>query len=253
MIGFDLRSGVATVTLDRAPVNALDQAMVERLSASVAEVEATPDVKVVVVRSARHVFCAGADITMLAGFLAEPDGARLLTQYAARLQSVLARLAALPVATIAEVNGAATGGGLELALACDVRLAATSARLGLTEANIGLVPGAGGTQRLAAVAGRSRALLTLLGGELMPVSAALAAGVVDEVHELEELEARTNTLAATIAGRSRDVVVELKRCVQDAGTARGFHTELEATERLASLDGTQALMKKFLNRDKAGR
>lgn len=251
MIEFVSRAGVATITLDRPPVNALDEAMVEALSAAVTTIETSSEVKVVVVRSARNVFCAGADIVMLASFLDEADGARRLTQYAARLQSVLARLAALPVAVIAEVNGAATGGGLELALACDVRFASTTARLGLTEANIGLVPGGGGTQRLTAVAGRSRALLCLLSGELVPAADARAMGVVDELVDPANLSDRVDSLAHAIAGRTREVVVELKRCVANAGTSHGFHTELEATERLASLDGTQALMRKFLDRGRA--
>lgn len=253
MIELDLRAGIATVTLDRAPVNALDAAMVDRLASVVAELERLRHVKVAVFRSARRVFCAGADITTLSEFLAEPDGPARLAAYAGRLQSVLARLAALPIFTIAEVNGAATGGGLELALACDVRLAADTARVGLTEANIGLVPGAGGTQRLTAVAGRSRALLTLLSGQLLSAADALRAGVVDEVHGPDELIARTSELTEIVARHSREVVVELKRCVLGAGTSRGFHIELDATERLAALPGTQELMKKFLNRDKAVR
>jgi len=245
MIRLDTSTGIARITLDRPPVNALDEAMVDRLDDIVAGLESEHRLTAVLVRSDHDVFCAGADIRMLAGFLESGDGPRRLTAYAAHLQSVLARIAALPIVTIAEVGGAATGGGLELALACDIRIASDRARVGLTEANIGLVPGAGGTQRLASVAGRSRALLTLLTGELLDASRALDIGVFDEVVAPDELADRVEGLTNTIAGRSRDVVVELKRCVAGSGSASGFHIELHATERLASLPETRQLMDQF--------
>jgi enoyl-CoA hydratase len=248
MIRLDVAEGIGWITLDRPPVNALDEAMVAQLDRIVSEIEAEHSVRAVVVRSDGTVFCAGADIRMLASFLESGDGPGRLTAYAAHLQRVLARIAALPIATIAEVGGAATGGGLELALACDIRIASDRARAGLTEANIGLVPGAGGTQRLASVAGRSRALLTLLGGELLDARRALDVGVFDEVVTSDELTGRVADLASTIAGRSREVVVEVKRCVTGASDGSGFHAELHATERLASLPETRELMDRFFTR-----
>jgi len=248
MIRLDVAEGIARITLDRPPVNALDERMVEGLSRIVSEIEAERSVRAVVVRSDLPVFCAGADIRMLASFLESSDGPSRLTAYAAHLQRVLARIAALPIATIAEVGGAATGGGLELALACDIRIASDRARAGLPEATIGLVPGAGGTQRLASVVGRSRALLTLLGGELLDARRALEIGVLDEVLAPDELTARVADIAATIAGRGRELVIEIKRCVAGAADGSGFHAELHATERLASLPETRELMDQFFSR-----
>jgi enoyl-CoA hydratase len=248
MIDMMVRGGKAVVTFDRPPVNALDLDMVARLAAIVTDLENETTVKVVVLRSARKVFCAGADIRMMAGFLAEDDGPEWLTAYAVRLQSVLGRLHALPVVTMAEVNGAATGGGLELALACNIQLAAESAKLGLTEANIGLVPGAGGTQRLTSAVGRPQALLTLLSGELLTAPRAYAMGVVTELWPDDQLRDRVDTLADLFAGRERNLIVEVKACVAAAGTPTGFQREIFATERLASITSTRDQMNQFLNR-----
>ena len=161
--------GVATLLLDRPEKrNALDRAMLDSLGAAVARVAARDDVRVVVVRGAGGTFCAGADIADWVG-TPGPVAAEL-----SRLgRDVFAALAALPVPSLAVLEGSAIGGGLELALACDLRVAADDAVLGLPETRLGNLPSWGGLARLTALAGLGVTRQLLLGGEL--VSGARAA------------------------------------------------------------------------------
>lgn len=161
--------GVATLLLDRpAKRNALDRAMLESLGAAVGQLAARDDVRVVVVRGAGGTFCAGADIADWVG-IPGPVAAEL----SGLGRDVFAALAALPVPSLAVIEGSAIGGGLELALACDLRVAAADAVLGLPETRLGNLPSWGGVPRLTAVAGLGVARQLLLGGEM--VSGARAA------------------------------------------------------------------------------
>jgi enoyl-CoA hydratase/carnithine racemase len=164
--------GVALVRLDRPKANALSNDVLGQIFDAASELhQDLPGA--VVVWGGRRIFAAGAEITELEGAGADTVGASFAR--------ALGALASLPRATIAAVNGYALGGGLELALACDFRLCAHDAKLGLPEVLLGLVPGGGGTQRLPRLIGPSRAKEMILTGRQVPADEALAIGLVNRV------------------------------------------------------------------------
>ena len=172
------RGGIALVTLDRPErMNALSRALVARLGELGREVAAQRDVRLVIITGAGDkAFCAGADLKERAG-MTEDEVRALLLAY----ESELGWLETIPVPTIAAINGAALGGGLELALLCDLRVAAQHAVLGLPETSLGVIPGAGGTQRLPRLLGEARAKELILRAARLSASEALILGLVNQI------------------------------------------------------------------------
>jgi len=172
------RGGIALVTLDRpARMNALSVALVGRLGEIGRELATQADVRLVIVTGAGDkAFCAGADLKERAGMSQEQVRALLLAY-----ESELGWLETIGVPTIAAINGAALGGGLELALLCDLRLAAHHAVLGLPETSLGVIPGAGGTQRLPRLLGEARAKELILRAVRLSAPEALILGLVNQV------------------------------------------------------------------------
>jgi len=168
--------GIATIRLDRPPMNALNVAVQEGLRAAAQEVTADPAVRAVIVYGGEKVFAAGADIKEMAGMSYVDMVAR-----APALTSAFDAIARIPKPVVAAVTGYALGGGCELALACDWRVATPDAKLGQPEINLGLIPGAGGTQRLARLVGPARAKDLIFSGRLVPADEALRIGLVDAV------------------------------------------------------------------------
>ena len=164
--------GVALLTLDNPPVNGLSFAMRAELGDCVMEALADEDVAAIVVAGAGRMFCGGADIRE---FDAPPPPG------AASLPAVLDELEASRKPVVAAIHGVAAGGGLEVALACHVRLVAPGTRLGLPEVTLGIVPGAGGTQRLPRLIGVEAALDVIVGGQLLPAERAVSIGIADEL------------------------------------------------------------------------
>jgi enoyl-CoA hydratase len=228
------RDRVAVLTLESRPVNALSTRLVDALRRALDEVAADRDVRVLHVRSGLEVFCAGADLAEMRANLADPP--RIDAQIAAvrELQAVLARLEALPMATLAELGGAAMGGGLELALACDLRVAASEARLALPEASLGLLPGAGGTQRLTALCGPAVAKRLILGAEAVDGAAAAALGLVQWAVPRDALAAFAAGVADRLGALPRAALAAAKSCIAASGDpARdGYEEELAATREL---------------------
>jgi enoyl-CoA hydratase/carnithine racemase len=146
---------VATLTLRHGSMNAIDDALLDELAATFEVVAAHSEVSVLRIRSERRAFSAGADLRLVARRLESALGADEMRATVRRFHHVYDRLETLPVVTIAEIEGHALGGGLELALACDIRIASHDAKLGLPEAKVGLLPGAGGTQRLTRLCGEA--------------------------------------------------------------------------------------------------
>jgi len=167
---------VATIRLDRPPLNALNATLRAQLAAAAVEVSERDDVGAVVVYGGPKAFAAGADI----GELAEASYQDMVAGVAA-LQATLGATATIPKPTIAAVTGVALGGGLEIALACDFRIVADTARLGVPEIQLGVIPGGGGTQRLARLIGPARAKDLLYSGRHVRADEALAIGLADEV------------------------------------------------------------------------
>jgi enoyl-CoA hydratase/carnithine racemase len=168
--------GIATIRLDRPPMNALNAAIQEELRAAALAVGADDEVRAVVLYGGEKVFAAGADIKEMARMSYVDMVAR-----ATGLSSAIGALALVPKPVVAAITGYALGGGCELALACDWRVAAQDAKLGQPEINLGVIPGAGGTQRLARLVGPARAKDIVLSGRLVGAEEALRIGLVDAV------------------------------------------------------------------------
>lgn len=185
---------VGTLVLDRPPLNTIDLAMWTRIGTLVSEAGADVRVRALVVRGAPRALAAGADVAEMPTW--GVDGAAAA---AATIHTALDALAALPVPTIAAVSGYALGGGCELALACDLRYAADNAKMGLPEVLLGIIPGGGGTQRLARLIGPARAKDLILSGRMVDMAEAFRIGLVDAVHPADDLLAVTADAAARFA------------------------------------------------------
>ncbi len=203
-VRYEVDGPIAVVTVDRQEaLNALNEDVLVELSLAFAAAEANVDVKGLVVTGAGRAFVAGADI---AG-IAQLEDAFAAREFSLLGQDVCNTLAALPFPTVAAVNGFALGGGLELALAADLRVAAPQARLGLPEVGLGIIPGYGGTQRLPRLIGVGRALDLILTGRHVTAEEALQMGLVNRVAddalaaavELARLAARNGPLAIGLA------------------------------------------------------
>jgi methylglutaconyl-CoA hydratase len=192
----DVRDATAFVTLNRpTAANALSCELVGALGHAFARVRGDEDVRAVVVTGAgERAFCAGADLKERRAMTLEETRSFLRS-----LNAVVDAIAAFPKPTIAALNGAAFGGGLELALACDFRIAADTAELGLVETRLGIIPGAGGTQRLARVTSVAVAKELILAGRRISAARALELGVVGEVVSGGALVAAAAKLAAELA------------------------------------------------------
>jgi enoyl-CoA hydratase/carnithine racemase len=196
---YDVADGVATVTLNRPEVhNAMNERMRQELTRCFGEVATSDAVRVVVVTGAgERAFSAGADIRE---FLEPP----VPTQFreARRRVDFRREMERCPQPIIAAIRGYAFGGGLEMALACDIRIAAEDAQLGLTEINLAIIPGGGGTQRLPRLVGRGKALEMILTGMRIPAAEALRIGLVERVVPVAELPAAAQGLARTLAEKA---------------------------------------------------
>jgi enoyl-CoA hydratase len=192
-------AGIAVVTVNRPDaMNAVDVQHAEELRARLTELASDPDVRVIVLTGAgEKAFIAGADIKYMQN-LGVHEGLR----WAELGQACAELLETMPKPTIAAINGYALGGGCELALACDIRVAATTAKLGQPEINLGILPGWGGSQRLARTTTLGYAKELVFTGRMVDASEALERGVVNAVHELGELMAKTRELAALLAAKS---------------------------------------------------
>lgn len=236
---------VGIITLDRPRANTFDEAQVEHLATAVETLGMDPDVRSLLIRSAGPIFCGGADIAMMDSWREAPDRGDRLARFTARLQTVFASLEALPKPSVAAISGAATGGGLELALACDFRVAGASVRLGLPEVGIGLLPGAGGTQRLTRLAGPSVATRLILGAELVDGREAERLGIVQWAVE-GDVEAEAGTLAERLANLPMEAYAAAKRCISAARGNDGFALELREIRELIETPETSARLERFM-------
>jgi methylglutaconyl-CoA hydratase len=203
--------GAVRVILDRPEAkNALSRALNLELARVAGALGADPAVRAVLLTGAGDAFCAGADLKERRGVAAADSG-----PFIDAISGAIRAWAEMPKATIALLNGAAFGGGLELALACDFRLAAESAVMGLSEVRLGIMPGAGGTQRLARLVGVARAKELVLTGRRIDAARALAIGLVSQVVPAGELERAGQELAAELAACAPLSVAMAKRAIDE--------------------------------------
>ncbi len=213
--------GVATLRLDRPPMNALNRQIWGELGEAAAECTTNDDIRAVVLWGGPKIFAAGADIKQMKQMS--------FTEFFAsgtELQDALKALQRIPKVVIAAVNGYALGGGLELALACDLRVAADDSVLGLPEITLGMIPGSGGTQRLAHLVGLSRAKDAILRGRRISADEALQWGLVAEVVPLADLDRRTTEIALELASKPPLALKVAKRVLNLAYDAP-LHVGLE--------------------------
>ena len=250
MIALDVDGPLAVTTLSRAPVNAIDEHWLERFDEVLSAVQSAPAVAVLLIRSSERAFSAGADLALMRSRFSSADGRSRMVDFVREIQRVYARLETLSQVTIAEIAGPALGGGLELALACDLRIASNNASLGLPEARLGLLPGAGGTQRLTRIAGEATARRLILGAEVVTGLQACPLGIVQWVVSPDSLSSRARALANDIASLPACALATAKRCISAAVTpgGDGYELELLATARLLAQEETQSRVRAFLEK-----
>jgi enoyl-CoA hydratase/carnithine racemase len=237
--------GVGTIRLDRPKVNALSRALVREIADAV-DRAATGGVRALVVWGGERVFAAGADVKEMA----ELDVVSVYRHIGA-YHDAFARLERLPVVTIAAVNGYALGGGCELALACDFRFAADDARLGQPEIALGLMPGAGGTQRLPRLVGVARAKELIYSGRPANAQEALAIGLVDRVLPAGEVYAAAVAAAEGYARGPTVALAAAKQAVQsglDMDLAGGLLVERQAFASLFATEDCRIGVASFLEK-----
>ncbi|MDQ2674846.1 MAG: enoyl-CoA hydratase-related protein [Chloroflexota bacterium] len=242
---------VARLTLDNPPLNLVTRDLLEQLETGLATLEAADpgDVRAVVVTGAGgRAFSAGSHV----GDFEHQRGAAGRERH--ELESgAAARLARLPMPTIAAIEGNALGGGLELALCCDIRIASDRAKLGLPEVRLAVTPGAGGTQRLSRVVGEARARELILTGRILDATEAERIGLVNRVVPAGQAVAAAAEIGEEIAARGPLAVREAKRLValsSDVDLASGLKAELDASDRVfASEDMLEGARSFFEKRD----
>jgi benzoate-CoA ligase family protein len=250
LITIERRDRVLVVTLSRPPVNALNEEMIRRLEQVIGQAATDGTISVLHLRSSQKVFCAGADLALMKSCFESAEGLEGMIDIVRRMHRLFSLLETAPIVTVAEIGGAAVGGGLEFALACDVRIAADEAELGLPEVGLGLLPGAGGTQRLTRLCGRGAANRLILGAEIINGAEAKLLGMVQWTRPRAELAAWTRELVARIASQPRPALTAAKRCIAaQADSARdGYAEEIAATRMLYDQPETRRRVADFLSR-----
>ena len=203
-------NGVRTLILDRPPVNALGRELVDDLTVALGRLKRDDDARCLVVRSAGAHFCAGADLKERATMSLDE-----VRKFVPRLAGICNALAAIPYPTIAELRGAAAGGGCELALACDLRVMAEDAKIGLRETALAIIPGAGGTQRLPRLIGPMKAKRWIFAARMHDAAAAMADGVVEQVVPDHRLSRAVQELADAVAACGPLANRLAKRAIED--------------------------------------
>ncbi|MCP1335454.1 enoyl-CoA hydratase/isomerase family protein [Futiania mangrovi] len=250
MISYEREGDHGAIVLSRPPVNAMGADFVETFHAALDRAEADGPRAALVIRSTQRCFCAGADLAMISALFDAPDGPLRMHDYVAGLHALFDRLEAFPAVTVAAINGAAMGGGLELALACDLRVVAEEARIGLPEADVGMIPGAGGTQRLTRLCGEGTAKRLILAAELVGGVEAKALGIAQYCVPAAGIYDASRALAARISGLSAGALRASKSCIAAAldPAADGFARELAVPLDLMRTEEARARVNAFFAR-----
>jgi enoyl-CoA hydratase/carnithine racemase len=232
-VRLEVADGVGTIRLDRPKMNALDVQVQEEIRAAAAEATERDDVKAVVIYGGERVFAAGADIKEMAD-MSYTD----MVKRSGALQSAFTAVARIPKPVVAAITGYALGGGCELALCADVRFAADNATLGQPEILLGIIPGAGGTQRLTRLVGPSKAKDIIFTGRFVKADEALAIGLVDRLVPAESVYEEAVAWARQFSGAATYAVRAAKESI-DRGLEVDLDTGLEIErQQFASLFAT---------------
>ncbi|MFF3850798.1 enoyl-CoA hydratase/isomerase family protein [Streptomyces sp. NPDC002328] len=244
----ELRDGLAVLTLDRpGRLNAVDSETVDRLTRALIDVRDDDDVRALVVTGAGRAFSAGADLGEIESFTSPGQ----FRDFVGRLTDAYALLEDFPKPSVAAVHGFAFGGGLELALACDLRVAERGARLGLPEMKLGVLPGAGGTQRLPRLLPPAVAKQMILTGEPIDAERAHTLGLVNELAEPGEVLSVAEKLAASLTAGAPLALAAGKRLIDhglDMGLEAAISYERETVSVLFSTEDRAEGLKAFRER-----
>ena len=224
-VRLEVADGIGTIVLDRPPMNALDAAMQDQLREVAIEAGSRDDVAAVVVYGGEKVFAAGADIKAMQT-MSYAD----MVHRSGLLQASFTELARVPKPTVAAITGYALGGGLELALSCDFRVCGENAKVGQPEILLGIIPGAGGTQRLARLVGPARAKDLIFSGRFVDATEALAIGLVDRVVPADRVLAAALELVGRYVGGPALALRAAKEAID-----RGLDVDLETGLQLERL------------------
>lgn len=245
----ETEGGVAVIRIDRPPANALARQVSLELSEAAAAVASDDAIRAVVLWGGERIFAAGADIKAMVEY--GPDE---IASDVGALERACRDLEAIPKITIAAINGFALGGGLEVALACDVRFAARDAQLGLPEIKLGIIPGSGGTQRLPRQIGLARARELILTGRSVGADEAQALGLVDGVAPAGEAFTLAFDGASRYAAGPTQAYAAAKRALAaaDRPLAEGLEVEREAFVPLFATRDQEEGMRAFLDKREPG-
>jgi enoyl-CoA hydratase/carnithine racemase len=217
LVRLEVQGGIGTIHLERPPVNALNFEIQDGLHAAAVEVTSRRDVSAVIIYGGLKVFAAGADVKEM-----QPMSYTDMVDRSAALQAAFIAIARIPKPTVAAITGYALGAGCELALACDFRVAADNARLGQPEVLLGVLPGAGGTQRLSRLIGPARAKDLIFSGRFVSAQEALQMGLVDEVVAPDEVYAAAQRRVQGYVGGPAYAIRAAKEAID-----RGLEVDLE--------------------------
>jgi enoyl-CoA hydratase/carnithine racemase len=244
LVRLEIADGIGTIRLDRPPVNALNDQVTDEIAAAARAADADDDIRAVIIYGGEKVFAAGADIKDMAG-----ASYLEMVKRAGRLQETMALIAGLGKPVVAAITGYALGGGMELALSADFRVVGESARLGQPEILLGVIPGAGGTQRLPRLVGPAKAKEIVFSGRMLKAAEALAIGLTDAVvPDADVYTAAQDMVKRYVNGPA--LAIRSAKAAIDQGLGVDLATGLEIERNyFAALFGTQdqrAGMKSFL-------
>jgi methylglutaconyl-CoA hydratase len=248
-LSFDMpEPGIGLLTIDKPPVNALGRELVEDLYTAAKALGTGTEVRVLVIAAKGKAFCAGADLKERQT-MSEQD----VRDWVPFISGSCTAIAGLPMPTIACVQGVAAGGGMELALACDLRVAEEPAKLGLREVSLAIIPGAGGTQRLPRLIGVARAKKWIFTARMFTAEEALAEGVVDVVAPAGEGMERAMELAREIGANGPLALRAAKKAVQsglELPLEAGLAEEIRAYESIISTKDREEALRAFIEKRK---
>ena len=243
-VRLEVDGGVGTIRLDRPKMNALDAQMQRELVEVAREADARSDVAAVVLYGGEHVFAAGADVKEMAAM-----SFGVMDQHSHLLQDFTKSLAGIGKPTVAAITGFALGGGLEVALTADVRFAAEDAKLGQPEILLGIIPGAGGTQRLSRLVGPAKAKDLIYTGRFVDAAEALAIGLVDAVHPAADVYPKAVAWASQFVGGPALALRAAKLAIDEGIDARlpdGLEVERREFAGLFKTHDQKAGMQSFV-------
>ena len=253
-IEMENRDGLIILYFNAPPANGMNIELSGELLEELEQIrKQSNDIHAMIIASrVKDIFIAGSDIMMIKRFMDGDDLVGNMIFSNERLQQAFNEIEDLPIPVIACINGHAMGGGLELALACDFRFMATGkARIGLPEVKLGLLPGAGGTQRLSRLIGKSRAKDIIYRSLFLDAKKALDIGVVDQVHESEDILEKCIAFADEFKTRARVSIAVIKECINkgmDAYIADGLDIEMKGLERLLNTEDAKEGITAFVEK-----